>query len=156
MAATSKHSPLAPPWVDKVEPHSSSCDEDEVLLPCSCYSKLLKADLLPGTFVVLRNDEDNNCDRSPTVARIVKPVGTAVHPFQAVEVNIFRHISKVGGLGEVILYPHGLGGNNLRYILEIVQTSEVRKISMVDVRKLAFVFTEEALNDSENLFSVCQ
>jgi hypothetical protein len=60
MAATFKHPPLAPPWVDKVESHSSSCDEDEVLP--SCYSKLLKADLLPGTFVVLRDDNDNNCD----------------------------------------------------------------------------------------------
>lgn len=147
MVSRLEHPPKAPPWVKKVEPHFS-CEEEEQLLPC--YSKLHKADLLPGTFVVRYDDSD------PTVARIVKPVNRCVQPFQEAEVNIFRQICKVGGPGEVILRPQGLGCNHLQHVPEIVQTSELRRILMVDVKNLAFVFTEEALNDGGNLLYMCQ
>jgi hypothetical protein len=74
MATTSKHPPLVPPpWVDKVEPHSPSCDEDEVLP--SCYSMLLKADLLSGTFVVLRDHEDNYADDDEGETSLMPDVG---------------------------------------------------------------------------------
>ena len=106
-----------PLWVKKVEPHYS-CEEEQQLRPL-CYSKLLKADLVPGTFVVLYDDSD------PTVARIDEPVSRSVQSFkEEVEVNIFRQIRKVGEPVEVILQPQGLCGNHLRHTPEIVKRAK--------------------------------
>jgi hypothetical protein len=86
---------LAPPlfW-DQVEP---AAIEPEARAPHSCYSKQLKVDLLPGTFVVLAATPANASGSADIVARIVKAVGgsTLDVPF-LVEVNIFRKIEEFG------------------------------------------------------------
>lgn len=145
--------PHPPSWVDEVEPHPSSGQEDGAFH--SCYSKLLKADLLPGTFVLLTTGANaGSCEQEDVIARIVKPVASA-HPFK-VQVNIFRNISDVARLNEGILQPQGVVENHLRHLPEVVQTAELRVIAMTDVKNLAFVFTEASLHDSENLFFICQ
>ncbi len=156
MAVRSEHTPPVPRWVNKVEPQSPSYeDEGGGALP-PCYSKLLKADLLPGTFVLLAEDRVNACDRSQaTVAGIVKPVDSSVEPFQ-IQVNIFRIICEVGGSDEGTLKPQGIVENHLQHLPEIAQTSALHKIPMGDVKNLTFVFTEASLHDGGNLFLICQ
>ena len=135
MAATLEHPPPSLPcWVDKVEPQPPNEDVGGGALP-PCYSKLLKADLLPGTFVLLA-DRVNVCNRcQETVARIVKPVYSSNQPLQ-VQVNIFRKMCDIGGPDDGILQPQGLVENHLRHLPEIVQTSELHEIPMCDVKNL--------------------
>ena len=138
-------------WADEVEPH---CSYEEALHPC--YSKTLKADLLPGTFVLLlaHGAKAEGKFQDMAVARIVKPVGST-QPFK-VQVNIFKKICEIG-LGEgSFLRPQGVIENYLRHLSEIVQTPELRVIDMKDIKNLAFVFTETSLHDPESLFFICQ
>jgi hypothetical protein len=91
-------------WVDKVEPHYSCGHEGEAFH--SCHSILIKADLLPGTFVLLATTSANagECQQEDVIARIVKPVGST-QPLK-VQVNIFRNI----------LQPQGIVENQLRHL----------------------------------------
>ena len=115
----------------------------------SYYSMLLKADVVPGTFVLLGGATPS------VVARIVKAVGSF-----SVEVNIFKRKSDVmlpadrGGDG--ISVPQGIVDNHLRHIPEVIQTTELRIVLMVEISNLAFVFTEAALQDTSNLYFICQ
>ena len=66
---------LAPPlfW-DQVEPPPGNQPEGRA--PHRCYSKQLKVDLFPGTFVVIAATPANaSASRDVIVARIVKAVG---------------------------------------------------------------------------------
>jgi hypothetical protein len=83
---------VPPPFWHEVEP-----DDDEgggVVATHSCYSKQLKTDLMPGTFVlvVASSNISSNSSRQgrDIVARIVRTVGGG--PPLSVEVNIFRKI----------------------------------------------------------------
>jgi hypothetical protein len=127
--------------------------------PHSCYSKQLKADLPPGTFVLIgvSTAEDDVRDRSDVVARIVKAVGGhGSSSLLLVEVNIFEGILHVVGEREGIFVPQRIVGNNLRHVPEIVQTTELRVVAMTDITNLAFVFTEASLADASNLYYTCQ
>ena len=141
---------LAPPlfW-DQVEP--PSCDQEGRTFH-SCYSTQLRADLLPGTFVLL--DAAVNARGSGNiVARIVKAVGRS--PSFSVEVNIFENINKFGPR-EGILSLQGVSESHLKHLPEIVQTKEVCVVDMTDVTNLAFVFTEASLQDASNMYFTCQ
>ena len=151
-----EHSP--PCWVDKVEPHHHHHGNEGRVLP-PCYSNIIKADLLPGTFVLIGGNGSIHTCNERVVARIVKPVysSRADAPFH-VQVNIFKKMCEVEGGpgGEGMLLPQGLVENHLRHLPEVVQTSELRKVLMSEVTNLAFVFTEESLHDGVNLFFTCQ
>jgi hypothetical protein len=121
--------------------------------PHSCYSKQLKTDLLPGTFVLVVETADVS-DSGDIVARIVKAVGGRLS--LSVEVNIFKQILEVAGQREDILLPQGVVENHLRHIPEIVQTTELRVVAMTDITNLAFVFTEDSLKDATNYYFTCQ
>ena len=89
---------LAPPlfW-DQVEPPPGNQPEGRA--PHRCYSKQLKVDLLPGTFVVIAATPANaSASWDVIVARIVKAVGgTSTHDASfLIEVNIFRKIEELG------------------------------------------------------------
>ena len=162
--------PLTPPdfWA-QVEPDGQEA-------PHSCYSMQLKADLAPGTFVLLSSAGTTtatttttttscvNAAKGSVVARIVKAVGGM--PLFSVEVNIFKYKSDVlqaaasngGGQDGTTSFvrPQGIVDNHLRHIPEVIQTTEVRIISMAEIVNIAFVFTEEALQDTANLYFICQ
>lgn len=142
---------LAPPphfW-DQVEP--PSCEQEGRAFH-SCYSKQLRADLLPGTFVLL-DAATNNRSSGDVVARIVRAVGKT--PPLAVEVNIFEAFDELGAR-EGILSPHGVSENHLKHLPEVVQTKEVWVVDMTYVSNLAFVFTEASLQDASNMYFTCQ
>ena len=141
---------LAPPhfW-DQVEP--PSCEQEGWAFH-SCYSKQLRADLLPGTFVLL-DATTNTRGSGDVVARIVKAVGKTP-PF-SVEVNIFEDFNKFGAR-EGILSPHGVSESHLKHLPEVVQTTEVWVVNMTHVSNLAFVFTEGSLQDASNMYFTCQ
>ena len=144
MAAAPTAQAPASPW-DNTEPN---CDE------APCYSKHLKADLLPGTFVLLstRADQSNHDSGVGVVARIVAVVTSSP---STVTVNIFKKLKEVQPTGG-FLYPPPLEGNNLRYLQEIVQTPELRVVEKEDIINLSFVFTPSSLQDTTNLFFTCQ
>ena len=127
--------------------------------PHSCYSKQLKTNLLPGTFVMLAvaTADDVSDSRADTiVARIVMAVGG--RPSLSVEVNIFKRISEVSGQPqrEDVLLPQRVVENHLRHVPEIVQTTELRVVAMTEITNLAFVFTEDSLKDASNFYFACQ
>jgi hypothetical protein len=133
------------PW-DIAEPH---CD-------CGpCYCQVLKADLLPGTFVLL----EGSSDRTNTVTRPTRTVGcvvariVAIVSLSSVSVNIFKRLNEVTG---DFLYPQGLQDNHLRHLQEIVQTPELRVVDTKEIINLCFVFTLTALQDVSTLAFTCQ
>ena len=155
---------------EKVEPQN--CDSAEAP-GVRCYSRRLKADLLPGTFVLVliptSSSRDDAVDKSrnnhvmdATVARIVElkescdPSAAPGTCGSSVEVNIFKRLTELRKTQEDFMYPDPLDENNLRFIPEVVQTQEIRSISSNNIINLAFVFTMESLKDSCNLFSTCQ
>jgi hypothetical protein len=154
---------VPPPFWNEFEP-----DDDEgggVVAPHSCYSKLLKTDLVPGTFVLLVVASADNISANSSrrghdiVARIVRAVGGG--PPLALEVNIFRRMSEVvagrqGQRRDHILLPQGFRECHLRHIPEIVQTTELRIVAMTEITNLAFVFTAAALQDTTNFYFTCQ
>ena len=138
------------PW-DLAEP---LCDQQGG----ACYSHVLKADLRPGTFVLMMGRSSTTSapldqDRDDVVARIVSVVRSQ-EP-SSVRVNIFRHM-KEAQQTEGFLRPNRLSENHLRHVTEIIQTTELRVVSTRDIVNLAFVFTMEALQDPSNFFSSCQ
>ncbi|KAI2493462.1 hypothetical protein MHU86_8975 [Fragilaria crotonensis] len=139
---------------DRVEPH---CEQNEV--PMACYSRTLKADLLPGTFVLLapRNTsiETRSQDACMTVARIVGAETSLPSSRTSVQVNIFKRLNDFSAT-EGFLHPRLLDENHLRHLAEIVQTQEIRTISSDEIMNLAFVFTMASLQDTSNLFYTCQ
>jgi hypothetical protein len=142
---------LAPPhfW-DQVEP--PSCEQEEGRAFHPCYSKQLRADLAPGTFVLL-DATTNTHGSGAVVARIVKTVGKTP-PF-SIEVNIFEDFNEFGAR-EGILCPHGVSENHLKHLPEVVQTTEVWVVDTTHVSNLAFVFTEASLQDASNMYFTCQ
>ena len=75
---------------DKVEP-SYCCDPDGV--PIACYSRKLKADLLPGTFVLLAPTSDGTTAELCNIAIVARIVDVEMSPLPSrtsVQVNIFR------------------------------------------------------------------
>jgi hypothetical protein len=139
----------APCW-DLVEPRCEGAP---------FYSAVLRADLLPGTFVLLGNTGGSTTTSSTikakedVVARIVAVMST--HP-STVSVNIFRFL-KEAQLTEGFLPPNVMNENHLRHLTEIVRTTELRVVPTNDVVNLSFVFTMASLQDpSSYLFSACQ
>jgi hypothetical protein len=153
------------PFWDRLEPR---WDDDNSLL--ACYSKQLKADLLPGMFVLLtpemtNRSRDNVHDgmvawwHGGMVARIVG-LGTtsrsgALSSQTSVQVNIFKRFTDFSAT-EGFLCPKVLDDNHLRHLPEIVQTTELRVVSCDDIMNLAFVFTKSSLHDLCNTFFACQ
>jgi hypothetical protein len=123
----------------------------------------LKADLLPGTFVLLasRADQTNGVHGGEVVAR-QRAVGGVVTRIIArcsrspsdVTVNIFKHLNEVarGSLH----HPQVLQENHLRHLQEVVQTSELRIVDAKDIVNLCFVFTLASLQDTSTLAFTCQ
>ena len=146
--------PLPHVWA-QVEPQEEGADTEHIAH--SCYSKILKASLVPGTFVLIGTTCTTPATNNDVVARIVKAVGGG--PSFLVEVNIFKRLSEVVAEEDgdaAMLLPQGIVANHLRHIPEAVQTTEVRTIPMVDILNLAFVFTDAALQDTSNLYFICQ
>ena len=82
--------------------------------------------------------------------------------YRTCKVNIFKKKSEVllaasngGGDGRFVR-PLGIVDNHLCHIPEVIQTTEVRIVSMTKIVNIAFVFTEEALKDTTNLYFTCQ
>ncbi len=136
------------PW-DQAEPNREGAP---------CYSQELKADLLPGTFVLLRTStarsvfDANDEDKTNVVARIVDVVSS--QPI-SVRVNIFKYIKEIKQT-EGLLCPDLLQENHLRHLTEVVQTFELRVVPTIDIVNLSFVFTMASLQDPSNLFFTCQ
>ncbi|KAI2505091.1 hypothetical protein MHU86_9367 [Fragilaria crotonensis] len=148
-----------------VEPAATSWDLAEPLCEgAPFYSDVLKADLHPGTFVLLEGISSGMPTRSmarsinamedgtEVVARVVALVST--NP-SSVSVNIFRFLKEVQQT-EGLLYPNVLNENHLRHLTEIVQTTELRVVPASDVVNLSFVFTMSSLQDPSSLFFTCQ
>ncbi|KAI2497353.1 hypothetical protein MHU86_17173 [Fragilaria crotonensis] len=115
------------PW-DAIEP---SGDESF----SSCYSPELKADLLAGTFVIVRAGTttssmgSNFCDTTDTeskdvVGRIVGGTGLREGQEAAANVNIFRGIRDILESEEGLLCPEEISVNHLWHMTEIVQTMD--------------------------------
>ena len=149
------------PFWDSVEPRW-----DDGAPTLGCYSKHLKADLVPGTFVMLRPDMSAARSRDNVhggvVARIVgTEQGTSsstIMPSRTlmIQVNVFKRLTEFAAT-DGFLYPEFLDDNHLRHLPEIVQMAELRVISSDDIMNLAFVFTHLVLKDScSNLFFTCQ
>jgi hypothetical protein len=144
---------------DKVQPCH---DSDGSQIPC--YSRELKAELLPGTFVLLvptspTAKESRNNVNGMIVARIVDVVETTIIPAlsrtRTVQENIFKRLSELS-VTEGFLRPKALDENHLRHLPEVVQTTEIRSISSNEMINLAFVFTMASLQDAHNLFFTSQ
>jgi hypothetical protein len=134
------------PFWDRVEPR---WDDDDSLL--ACYSKRLKANLLPGTFVLLApemTDRSRDNVHGGMVARIVGLDATsstgALSSHTSVQVNIFKRLTDFSAR-EGFLCPKVLDDNHLWHLPEIVQTTELRVVSCDDIMNLAFVFTKNVL-----------
>jgi hypothetical protein len=150
------------PFWDSVEPHWD--DENGTSPPFPCYSKTLKAFLIPGTFVILssRNDTQHGC----VVARIVRTTvneSSSTAPLRnslsatSVEVNVFQRLNELAATAAAgFVRPEFLAESHLRHLPEIVQTAELRVISSNDIMDIAFVFTKSALQDSSNMYGTCQ
>jgi hypothetical protein len=136
------------PW-DLTEPH---CDA------APFYSDVLKANLLPGTFVLLGTTGGSATPsrsikaKEDVVARIVAVVST--HP-SFLSVNIFRFLTEAPKT-EGFLSPNVLNENHFRHLTEIVQLTELRVVPTNEIVNLSFVFTMASLQDPSNLFSTCQ
>jgi hypothetical protein len=141
----------AMPW-GNTEPH---CDAQ------SFYCIHLKADLLPGTFVLFDSQDDaaggddntvSNCPAGGlVVARVISVMAESP---SAVTVNIFKRLNEVTGQG--ILHPPVLQENHLRHLQEIVQTAELRIVNPRIIVNLCFVFTLHSLTDTSTLAFTCQ
>jgi hypothetical protein len=149
-----------PPIWDKVEPRW-----DDGAPPMACYCKRLKADLLPGTFVLLSTPDTtaaesrNSNMHTGTVARIISADSSSRPPLllsrTSVQVNIFKELNTFAAT-DGFLHPELLDENHLRHLREVVQTEELQVISSDNIINLAFVFTVGSLQDSCNLFFTCQ
>jgi hypothetical protein len=161
------------PFWSRVEPNwDGGAGDDEPACPRSFYSKRLKADLLPGTFVLFSSKDGATTDGpSPCshydgcgVGRIVCVVthedrdSRQQPPPQhtRVRVNIFKRFTEFAATTASILRPEFINDNHLRHLPEVVQTEEMQLITSSDIMNLAFVFTPTALKDSCNLFFTCQ
>jgi hypothetical protein len=163
----------APVLAQEPPPPKDPWDQAEPLCEgAPCYSQVLKADLLPGTFVLLgtsttsrtasstttalstnSSDATDEGGKTNVVARIVAVVVSSQPP--SVCVNIFRYM-KEAQKTEGFLCPHLLNENHLRHLTEIVQTTELRIVPTIDIVNLSFVFTMASLQDPSNLFFACQ
>jgi hypothetical protein len=141
---------LAPasPW-DNTEPQFDNS--------CPIYSKRQRADLQPGTFVLLapsHADDSNTLVTGPprSVVGIIARV-ISFHSISSVSVNIFKNLSELTGN---FLYPEGLEDNHLRHLQEVVQTPELRVVASEHIMNLCFVFTLASLRDTSSLPFTCQ
>jgi hypothetical protein len=116
----------------------------------SFYIEHLKADLLPGTFVLLGAGA-NNQGGGDVVARIIS--GTSGSPCE-VTVNMFKNLNDVTRQG--ILHPPVLEENHLRHFQEVVQTAELRIVNAQDIKNVCFVFTSTSLRDTSTMAFSCQ
>lgn len=114
----------------------------------------LKTDLVSCTFVFDVASADIG-DSSGVVPRIVKAVRGNPASFFA-EVNIFKQVLEVVGQRDNILMCQGVAEKLLRHIPEIVQTMELKVITMTDITNMAFVYTEAFLKDTLNFYFTCQ
>lgn len=133
------------PW-NSAEPHFDSA---------TCYSKLLMADLLPGTFVLLaRSSDEINSTTRPNIAIgcIVSRIVAAVS-ISRVSLNIFKRLNEVSG---DFLHPQWLQDNNLRHLRGIVQMPEIRIVNPEEIMNFCFVFTLPTLHDTSTLAFTCQ
>ena len=144
------------PFWDRVEPR---WDDDDSLL--ACYLKRLKADLLPGTFILLALEMANRSRdkmHGGIVARIVgldtSSTG-ALSSQTSVQVNISKRLTDFSAT-EGFLCPEMLDDNHLRHLPKIVQTTELRVVSSDDIMNLAVVLTKISLHDLCNMFFACQ
>jgi hypothetical protein len=117
----------------------------------SCYSMLLQADIMPGTFAIFGGATPN------VVAQIVK---AGVGSF-SVEVNIFKMKSELilpaeRGGDSIFVPQEGIVDHHLQHIPDVIQTTKLRIVAMVKISNLAFAFTESALQDTANLYFTCQ
>ena len=139
---------IAPPW-DQTEP---------LFEGAPCYSEVLKADLLPGTFVIV--SDTSSIPGNVVVARVVSVVSSSSDDQHllpsSIRVNIFQQLKEVLQNTEGIIHPNVLRENHLRNLTEIVQTTELRVIPAMDITNLSFVFTLMSLQDPRNLFFTCQ
>lgn len=144
-------------WLTEGAP---SWDQTEPLFEgAPCYSEVLKADLLPGTFVLV-TDTTSSIPGDVVVARVISAAVSSSSDqhlsSSSVRVNIFQELKEVLRKTEGILVPNELRENHLRNLAEIVQTAELREIPTKDITNLAFVFTVMSLQDPKNLFFTCQ
>jgi hypothetical protein len=132
-----------------------------------CYSKVMRANLLPGTFVLLAfsvNDDERRDNSTTTVATsarradsgtVARIVAVEATSSDVVSVNVFKKLQELVVTGD-FLYPQGLQDNHLRHLQEVVQTPELRVVGTECITNLCFVFTLSALQDTSTLASVCQ
>ena len=143
---------------DEVEP-LPHCDPADNRIPTVCYSQHLKAHLLRGTFVLLFRPSNNVSlagSAGIVVARIVDVLeAPTITTTPSVKVNIFKAMTEFSAT-ETFHHPKVLVEPHLRHLPEIVQTSEICLIPSDEIVNLAFVFTTTSLQDSSNLFSICQ
>ena len=130
-AAAAACTVVSPPFLwDEVEPQHCEPADDGV--PIACYSRHLKAHLLPGAFVLLLPPASNNVHHvgGAIVARIVDILETSLCPTPSrsttpsVKVNIFKGMTKLSTT-EALLHPKLLAEPHLRHLPEIVQTPEI-------------------------------
>lgn len=150
MASTLNSTP--PPFWIQVEPQASEQEGKRAFQ--SYYSEQLRADLVPGTFVLL-DDTTNTHSSGTIVARIVKAAVGTRSPSVSVEVNIFENFNEFG-TKEGILSPPGVSESHLKHLPELVQTTKVRVVEMTHVSNLAFVFTQASLQDASSMYFTCQ
>ena len=171
MSEASTTMDVSPFW-NSVEPQWDTNEEDgNPTRCCSFYSEQLKADLLPGTFVLFSSTDTAttaagqpwNNSSACGVGRIVRILLVANEdgtdsrpPHTRVQVNIFKRITDFKATTPGILCPEFINENNLRHLPEVVQVDEMQLIASDDIVNLAFVFTPAALRDSCNLFFACQ
>ena len=152
------------PFWSSVEPNWE-CGDVKPACPSSFYSKQLKADLLPGTFVLFSSRNNHN---GVGVGRIVciaadedratrnQVMSDSRSPHSRVQVNVFKRFTEFETTTASILRPEFINENHLRHLPGVVQMEEIQLISGEDIMNLAFVFTPTALKDSCNLFFTCQ
>lgn len=116
------------PW-DNLEPH---CDGGAI------YSKILKADLLPGTFILLANHCVNEQDNSGVSSFVVARIISATSPSE-VTVNLFKKLSEVSGVD--LLPPVLSQENHLRHMQEVGQTAEHCSVNASDIKNF-FLYSQ--------------
>jgi hypothetical protein len=137
MASTATAAEPTSQW-DNLEPH---CQENAI------YSKILKADLLPGTFIVLAKQGVNQPSNSGISSSFAMARILSVQSPSEVTVNIFKRLSDV--LSDLALHPPVLPQeNHLQHMQEVVQTVEVCGINERDIKNLCFVFSLSTIKDT--------
>ena len=90
---------IAPPW-DQTEP---------LFEGAPCYSEVLKADLLPGTFIIV--SDTSSIPGNVVVARVVAVVSSSDDQHllpSSIRVNIFQQLKEVLQNTEGIINPNVL------------------------------------------------